>query len=111
MQEKIPGEFIFARIHVGPVFALGQIQENLFEELLSKHVFAPLQICIRTFAPSLCMDTVAVFTHPDANTYKYFWGINFGANACGACIRTPANTEKYFWRVIYVLVSCQGVIR
>ena len=64
MQEKIPGAFIFARIHVGPVFALRPIQENIFEELFLKYVFAPSQICICTFAPSLHMDTVAVSTHP-----------------------------------------------
>ena len=40
-----------------------------------------------------------------------FWGINFGANTRGACIRTRANTGKYSWQIIYVLVSCQGVIR
>ena len=57
-------ELIFERIHVGPVFALWQIQEPISEELFLKHVFAPSQICIRTFARSLCMDTVAVFTHP-----------------------------------------------
>ena len=64
MQEKILGELIFARIHAGPVFALARMQENILVELFLKYVFAPLQICILTFAPSLCMDTVAVFTHP-----------------------------------------------
>ena len=52
MQEKNLEELIFAQIHVGPVFALAQIQENSIEELFKKYVFAPLQICIRTFAPS-----------------------------------------------------------
>ena len=33
MQENILGEFIFARIYAGPVFALTRIQENIFEEL------------------------------------------------------------------------------
>ena len=32
MQEEILGEFIFSRIHAGPVFALAQTQENIFEE-------------------------------------------------------------------------------
>ena len=32
MQEKIPGELIFPRIHAGPVFALARIQENIFGE-------------------------------------------------------------------------------
>ena len=64
MQEKILEELIFAHMHVGPVFALTQIQENMFEELFLKYVFAPSQICICHFAPSLCMDTVAAFTHP-----------------------------------------------
>ena len=64
MQEKILEELIFAQMHVGPVFALAQIQENIFEEIFLKYVFAPSQICIRTFAPSLRIDTVAVFTHP-----------------------------------------------
>ena len=58
------GELIFARIHAGPVFALARTQENEFEELFLKYVFAPWQICILTFAPSLCVDAVAVFTHP-----------------------------------------------
>ena len=43
MQEKILEELIFARIHVGPVFALVRIQENIFEELF-------FEICIRTSA-------------------------------------------------------------
>ena len=29
--QEILGEFIFARIHAGPVFALAQIQEYIFE--------------------------------------------------------------------------------
>ena len=64
MQEKHLGELILARIHAGPVFALARIQENILEELFLKYVFAPSQICILTFAPSVCMDTVAVFTRP-----------------------------------------------
>ena len=70
MHEKLLGELIFARIHAGPVFALARIRENMFEELFLKYAFAPSQICILTFAPpSVCMDTVAVFTHtPGANT-------------------------------------------
>ena len=35
-------ELIFAQIHVGPVFALSRIQENILEELFLKYVFAPL---------------------------------------------------------------------
>ena len=35
MQEKILGELIFPRMHVGPVFALARIQENIFEESFS----------------------------------------------------------------------------
>ena len=42
MQEKILEELLFARRHVGPVFALSQIQENTLEELFLKHAFAPL---------------------------------------------------------------------
>ena len=38
-------------------------------------------------------------------------GLNVGANTCRACIRTRANTGKKSWRIIYVLVSCQGVLR
>ena len=41
MQEKIPGELIFARIHAGPVFALARIQENIFEEVFPEY-FAKL---------------------------------------------------------------------
>ena len=37
MQEKILGELIFARIHVGPVFALARIQENTFEGSFSAY--------------------------------------------------------------------------
>ena len=55
MQEKILDELIYARIHVGPVFALVRIQENILEELFLKYVFAlwpcPLywhSACIRT---------------------------------------------------------------
>ena len=38
-------------------------------------------------------------------------GNYFGAYTCRACIRTRANTGKYSWGIIYVLVSCQGVIK
>ena len=55
MQEKNLEELILARIHVGPVFALVRIQDNIFEELFLKYVFAlwpcPLYLysaCIRT---------------------------------------------------------------
>ena len=51
MQEKNLEEFIFAHMHVGPVFALAQIQENTFEELFLKYVFAPSQICICPLRP------------------------------------------------------------
>ena len=37
MQEKILGELIFARIHVGPVLALARIQENIPEGSLSAY--------------------------------------------------------------------------
>ena len=40
MQEKILGEFIFARIHagtIGPVFALARIQQNIFEEVVPEY--------------------------------------------------------------------------
>ena len=86
-----------AWIHVGPVFALAQIQENKFKEFLLKYVFAHSQICIHTFALPVCMNTVSVFTHPDANAMF------------GACIGTRANAGNKSWRIIYVLVSCQGV--
>ena len=33
MQEKILEELVLPRIHVGPVFALVRIQDNIFEEL------------------------------------------------------------------------------
>ena len=99
MQEKNLEELFFARIHVGPVFALVRIQENIVEELFLKYVFALW----------LCIDIVPVFAHPWCQYINYFGGINFGANTCGTCIHTRANTGKYFWRIIYVLVSCQGV--
>ena len=37
MQEKILGELISARIHVGPVFALARMQENIFEEVFPEY--------------------------------------------------------------------------
>ena len=37
MQDKILGELIFERIHVGPVFALARIPENIFEEPFSAY--------------------------------------------------------------------------
>ena len=43
---------------------------NIFEEFFSKYVFAPSQICILTFAPSVCMDIVTPLM-PIHN--KYFW--------------------------------------
>ena len=69
MQEKILEELIFARIHVGPVFALSRIQENTLEELCLKYVFAPLPP--RAY---LCMNIVAVFTHPWCQYMKIFLG-------------------------------------
>ena len=72
------------------------------------------EICIRTLAPALCIDIVPVFAHPWCQykkKKKIGGGIDFGANTCGTCIHTRANTGKYFWRIIYVLVSCQGVLR
>ena len=37
MQEKFLGELIFARRHAGPVLALVQIQENIFEGSFSAY--------------------------------------------------------------------------
>ena len=66
--QRIIEELIFAQIHVGPVFAPAQIQENIIEELFLKYIIEPSQICIRTFAPSLCLDT-GLYSHtPGANT-------------------------------------------
>ena len=42
---------------------------------------------------------------------QIFEGNYFGAYTCRACIRTRANTGKYFWGIIYVLVSCQAVLK
>ena len=36
--------------------------------------------------------------HKTNTCRKNSWGINFCANTCGACIRTPANTGKHFLR-------------
>ena len=52
MQETNLEKLIYVRVHVGPAFALAQIQENISEDLFLKYVFTPLEICIRTFAPS-----------------------------------------------------------
>ena len=111
MQENILEEFIFARIHVGPVFALAQIHENIFEELFLKYVFAPSQVCIRTFASSMWIQWLYAHTlMPIGPIHKiYFWGVLFGASTCGACIRTQANKGNYSWRIVWVLVSCQRV--
>ena len=60
---------------------------NMYSHLL-KHVFPPL--------PPLSVWIQWLYSRvPDANTWKYFGEINFGANTCGACIRVRANTGKY----------------
>ena len=69
MQEEILGEFIFARMHARPVFALARIQENMF---LKDHF---------------------------PQNSSILKGIQVGANTCRACIRTRANTGKYSWRI------------
>ena len=98
-------EIIFARIHVGLVFALAQIQENTFEELFSKYVFAPSQMYshirpLPLYGYSGCIHTPLMPIHK-----IYFWGNNFGADPCRACVRTRANTGKYFWRITYLHVG------
>ena len=46
----------------------------MFGKILEELIFAPSQMCIRIFALSLCMDTVAVFTHPWCQHIKIFVG-------------------------------------
>ena len=94
MQEKFLGEFIFARMHVGPVFALAQKQENTLEELF-------IEVCIRTFSnmyshlhPLPLYGRSGCILPPLMPIQEYFGGIDFGANTCSACIRTRANTGK-----------------
>ena len=80
MQEKILGELIFARIHVGA--------------------------CIRTRANTgkyFWGGISRVFC-------QILRGNSLGANTCRACVRTRATTGKCSWRIIYALVSCQGVL-
>ena len=62
-------------MHAGTVFALAQTQETIFEELFFEiYVFAPSQVCIRNFSPSLYMDTGAVFTHPLMSIHENILG-------------------------------------
>ena len=96
MQEKHLGELIFSWIHVGPVFTLAQIQENIFEELFLKYVFTPSQTCIPTLAPSVCMDTVAVFTHPWCQYIKHILGKLISVRIHAAHVFAPARTQKIF---------------
>ena len=92
---------IFARVHVAPVFAVAQTQENICEELCLKYVSAPSQICILTFAPSICMDTVAVFSHTLMPIHKScFWGNRFRCEYMGRMYSHPG---KY--RII-LLANC-----
>ena len=45
------------------------LDRKYFLRIFLKYVFAPSQIGILTFAPSICLDTVAVYSHtPDTNT-------------------------------------------
>ena len=67
MQETNLEELIFAQIHVGPVFALAQIQGSIFDYFFSEIVFALSQICIHTVTPSLCIQWLYSHT-PDAST-------------------------------------------
>ena len=65
MQENLE-ELSFAQMHVGPVFALAQIQESISEEFILKYVFAPSQICIREgtlYGYSGCIHTPLISIH------------------------------------------------
>ena len=67
---------------MGPVFALAERQENIIEELFSKYVFAPSQICIRTFAPSIPI-------HESMS----------GESMSGELISVQIHVGKYTWRI------------
>ena len=104
MQEKFLEELIFVRMHVGPVFALAQIQEDLFQELFLKHVCAPSPLPLYHNGYSSCIHTPLMPTH------EYILGEFFGANTCSACIRTRRTQENIPGDLICALVSCQGVL-
>ena len=103
MQEKNLEELIFARIHVGSVFALVRIKENSFEELFLKSVFALWPCPLYSYSACIRISLVPI--------HKNIFGelLSVQIITCGTCIHTRANTGKYSWRIIYVLVSCQGV--
>ena len=81
MQEKVLGELIFERIHVGPVFA------REYRKIFSRNHFPHISQILEGI---------------------HFSALS--ANTCRACIRTRASTGKNSWQIIYVLVSCQGVM-
>ena len=70
-------------------------QSREYRNLIRGNIF---KVCIRTFAPSLRMDVVALFIHPWCQYIK-----TSGEFSC------QCEYRKYSWRIIYVLVSCQGV--
>ena len=81
---------------VSPRFLLGctpgTAPKNARETVTAARAFRVKKNPLGNPAPS---HSLALFTNSLRG--KNSWGINFCANACGACIRTPANTGKYFW--------------
>ena len=79
MQEKTLGEFIFARIHAGPVFALARIQEYIFEGSFP-HISQILEgIHFGTSTCRACICTCAI-------TGEYFWRIIYVLVSCQGVI-------------------------
>ena len=89
----------FLHEYIRGVYSLARIQENTFEELFSKHVFVPCPFTL--YGYSSCIHTWCQYI-------KYFWGITFNANTCGACICTRANAGKDSWQIIFCIGFVPG---
>ena len=88
-QEKILGEFIFARVHAGPVFARVRIQENILEEVFPEYFAKFLgELTLCEYMPRL-------YSHPREYRNIFLGGANY------LCI---GRARGYFsWHVLYVL--------
>ena len=70
---------------------------------LRKYVFAP--------SPPPFVWIQWLYSHALMPIHEIFWRINFGANACGACIRTKAKTGKYSWQtILYIGFAAGGIV-
>ena len=120
-RKKILEELIFARIHVGPVFALVRIQENIFEELFLKYVFALWPCPLYSYSACIRISLVPI--------HKNIFGELISVQIHAAHVFTPGRIQEnipgelfMYWlrirppctgaknRIRNVLVSCQGVL-